>query len=101
MACRSSVQCVKACLKRLIRWHARRAMSLSQHDCLQQIQSRLDSLQRHQDAFLHAKAAIEIQSVLDSVRSLPEMSAALTKLSSQVTQLAIGNLGYFLSCFSA
>lgn len=74
-------------------------MSLSQHDCLQNIQSRLDSLQRHQDAFLYAKAAIEIQNVLDSVKSLPEMSVVLTKLSSQVTQLAIGNLCYFLSCF--
>ncbi|KAF4624343.1 hypothetical protein G7Y89_g13827 [Cudoniella acicularis] len=66
-----------------------RAISLSQHDSLQQIQSRLDGLQKHQEAFSDAKTAAEIQEALNAVKSLPEMSAVLVKLTSQVTQLAI------------
>ena len=69
---------------------------------MQQIQSRLDSLQEHQAASSDAKAIAEIHDALDAVKSLPEMSAALIKLTRGVTQLGIGmSLFSFFLLFSS
>lgn len=85
-------------VKRLIRSYPSRAISLSQHDSLQQIESRLDLLQDNQEASSNAKATAEIQDALNAVKSLPEVSAVLNKLSAQVTQLSIGMLFSLMLC---